>query len=68
MFSDGFLFSAGISLSLFMIASGAFVLFWLRQNSNLSLNENQLREVISTSLTLIILGLFGIVLTFVLTL
>ena len=68
MFQDGFWFTAGLTLSLFMIISGAFVLFWLRQNTSLNINENQLREVIATGITLIILGLFGLVLTSVLAL
>ena len=68
MFQDGFWFTGGLTLSLFMIISGAFVLFWLRQNTSLNINENQLREVIATGITLIILGLFGLVLTSVLAL
>jgi len=68
MFQDGFWFTGGLTLSLFMIVSGAFVLFWLRQNTALNIGENQLREVIATGLTLIILGLFGLVLTFMLAL
>ena len=68
MFQDGFWFTGGLTLSLFMIVSGAFVLFWLRQNTALNIGENQLREVIATGITLIILGLFGLVLTSVLAL
>ena len=63
MFQNGFLSSGGISLSLFMIACGVFAILWMRQSGTQAISEQQAREVLMIGITLILFGLFGMVLT-----